>query len=84
MAEALADLDEALVRGQREIEKARNQIADDLSWSWKASLDALFAPPILVSPPAPALVPSSRSRRRSGATAGRVINCSTRSWKGMV
>jgi molecular chaperone GrpE len=42
MAEALADLDEALIRGQREIEKARNQIAEESVRALEASLDTIF------------------------------------------
>jgi molecular chaperone GrpE len=42
LAEALADLDEALVRGQREIEKARNQIADESVRALEATLETIF------------------------------------------
>jgi molecular chaperone GrpE len=42
MAEALADLDEALVRGHREIERARRQIATESVSDLEASLRDLF------------------------------------------
>jgi molecular chaperone GrpE len=42
LAEALADLDEAIARGQREVERARNQIADESVRALEASLDNLF------------------------------------------
>jgi len=41
LAEALADLDVALVRGQREIERARRQIADDSVRGLQTALDDL-------------------------------------------
>jgi molecular chaperone GrpE len=42
LAEALADLDEALVRGQREIEKARDQIADESVRELESTLVTVF------------------------------------------
>jgi molecular chaperone GrpE len=43
LAEALADLDEALVRGRVEIEKARRRLVDEPAAEIAAALDALFA-----------------------------------------
>ena len=42
LAEALADLDEALVRGEREIERARRQFADESIRALEASITDLF------------------------------------------
>jgi molecular chaperone GrpE len=42
LAEALADLDEAIVRGEREIERARRQIASESLVSLTAHLEALY------------------------------------------
>lgn len=42
LAEALADLDEALVRGQHEIDRARRQIADESTRKLEASMTNLF------------------------------------------
>jgi molecular chaperone GrpE len=42
LAEALADLDEALVRGEREIDRARRQIADESVRDLETALTALF------------------------------------------
>ena len=42
LAEALADLDEALVRGEREIDRARRQIADESVRDLETSVNDLF------------------------------------------
>jgi molecular chaperone GrpE len=42
LAEALADLDEALVRGEREIDRARRQIADESIHNLETSVNNLF------------------------------------------
>jgi molecular chaperone GrpE len=42
LAEAIADLDEALDRGHREIERARHRIADESIQSMQGALDDLF------------------------------------------
>ncbi len=60
-----------------------SQIADESVRDLEAASNDLSSPPILDPPPSPALVPSTRSSRRSGATAWRAMNCSTRSSKGI-
>jgi molecular chaperone GrpE len=42
LAEALADLDEALLRGEREIERARRQIADESLSRLESNLETLY------------------------------------------
>jgi molecular chaperone GrpE len=42
LAEALADLDEALVRGEREIDRARHQLADESVRSLETSITSIF------------------------------------------
>ena len=42
LAEALADLDEALVRGEREIDRARHQLADQSVRSLESSITGIF------------------------------------------
>ena len=64
LAEALADLDEALVRGEREIDRARRQIADSRSASSKPR-DRSF--PRTIVDPSSFLAPVPSSSHRNGS-----------------
>ena len=83
LAEALADLDEALVRGEREIDRARQP--DRRRVDPRAGNGP--RPSSFAADPGSAAVSCARtiakSSRRSAATARHAMNCSTRSSKDM-
>ena len=64
LAEALADLDEALDRGQREIERARQQIAELSPATLEARSERAPSPPVVDPPPAAAHLPPPGHRDR--------------------
>ena len=57
LAEALADLDEALLRGEREIERARRQIAGESLSRLESNLETLYRRQSWLKPPNSAIVP---------------------------
>ena len=82
LAEGLADLDEALDRGEREIERARRQIAELSPASLEAELHELHRSRSWIRRRLLRRY-HSRSSRSSGATARPATSSSTRSWKAM-
>ena len=76
LAEALADLDEALARGEREIDRARRQIADESVRGLETSIIGLFKGQPWIPTTAVACRITTRSSRHSAARARRVRKCS--------
>ena len=81
LAEALADLDEALDRGRREIDRARRPDRRRIHPRPGGRLERPSSPPILDPPPAASRLSRARSSTSSDATAWRAMTCSTRSSK---